>query len=266
VTAEARTPETRPQQPTTRRLYDIVIALFCSLLLVSNIGATKLIAFGPNLTVFGFPVLPIVTDGGAFLFPLTYILGDLLAEVYGMRLARRAIILGFAIALLASVTFLVVDSAPAAAGYDQGDAFHAVLGFVPRIVAASLCGFLAGQFLNAYVVVRLREHARPVPDPTPRTWRTWPGRTAGSLWWRLVSSTLVGELADTSIFCTIAFGGLITMGTLGNYILVGYVWKVGVEVVMLPVTLRVIPIVRRYEGYPVPGATRTTIQASAQPS
>ena len=106
--------ETPLQKQTPRRLYDIVLALFCSLLLVSNIGATKLIAFGPSLTVAGFPVLPIVTDGGAFLFPLTYILGDLLAEVYGMRLARRAIILGFGIALLASPTFLAVDSAPAA--------------------------------------------------------------------------------------------------------------------------------------------------------
>jgi hypothetical protein len=219
------------QQQTPRRLYDIVLALFCSLLLVSNIGATKLIAFGPSLSLAGFPVLPIVTDGGAFLFPLTYILGDLLAEVYGMRLARRAILLGFGIALLASLTFLAVDAAPAAPGWDLGGSWHAVLGFVPRIVAASLAGFLVGQFLNAYVVVRLRDRARP-----------------GSLWWRLVSSTLVGELADTTIFCTVAFGGLIDLGTMVNYILVGYVWKVGVEVVMLPVTLRVIRAVKRHEG------------------
>ncbi|HSN10922.1 MAG TPA: queuosine precursor transporter [Propionibacteriaceae bacterium] len=242
---------TRPmilRQPATTRMYDIVLELFCSLLLVSNIGATKLIAFGPDLTVLGFPLLPIVTDGGAFLFPLTYILGDLLAEVYGMRLARRAILLGFAIALLASLTFLVIDTAPAAAGFDQSVAWHAVLGFVPRIVAASLCGFLAGQFLNAYVVVRLRDRARP-----------------GSRWWRLVSSTLVGELADTTIFCTIAFGGLIGVGTLVNYILVGYVWKVGVEVVMLPVTLRVIPVVRRYEGYPVPGAA-AAVEPAPEPA
>ena len=239
-------PETPLRQPTRQRLYDIVIALFCSLLLVSNIGATKLIAFGPSLHLFGFPVLPIMTDGGAFLFPLTYILGDVLAEVYGMRLARRAIVLGFAIALLASVTFLVIDSAPAAPTFDQTEAWHAVLGFVPRIVAASLSGFLAGQFLNAYVVVRLRDRARP-----------------GSLWWRLISSTLVGELADTTLFCTIAFGGLIDLPTMVNYILVGYIWKVGVEVVMLPITLRVIPIVRRHEGYPVPGA-RTTVAASVQ--
>jgi uncharacterized integral membrane protein (TIGR00697 family) len=228
----APSPHTTPlQHETSRRLYDIVLALFCSLLLVSNIGATKLIAFGPSLNVAGFPVLPIVTDGGAFLFPLTYILGDLLAEVYGMRLARRAIVLGFGIALLASLTFLAVDSAPAAPGWDLGNAWHAVLGFVPRIVAASLAGFVVGQFLNAYVVVRLRDRARP-----------------GSLWWRLVSSTLVGELADTTIFCTVAFGGLIDLGTMVNYIVVGYVWKVGVEVVMLPVTLRVIKAVKRREG------------------
>ena len=226
--------ETPLQKQTPRRLYDIVLALFCSLLLVSNIGATKLIAFGPSLTVAGFPVLPIVTDGGAFLFPLTYILGDLLAEVYGMQLARRAIILGFGIALLASLTFLAVDSAPAAPGWDLANSWHAVLGFVPRIVAASLAGFLVGQFLNAYVVVRLRDRARP-----------------GSLWWRLVSSTLVGELADTTIFCTVAFGGLIDPGTMLNYILVGYVWKVGVEVVMLPLTLRVIAAVKRHEGIAV---------------
>lgn len=230
TTAPSQHTTTLPQQ-TPRRLYDIVLALFCSLLLVSNIGATKLIAFGPSVNVAGFPVLPIVTDGGAFLFPLTYILGDLLAEVYGMRLARRAIFLGFGIALLAALTFLVVDSAPAAPGWDLGNAWHAVLGFVPRIVTASLAGFLVGQFLNAYVVVRLRARAHP-----------------GSLWWRLVSSTLVGELADTTIFCTVAFGGLIDLGTMVNYILVGYVWKVGVEVVMLPVTLRVIKAVKRHEG------------------
>lgn len=264
MTDEATSPATHIEQPTNKRVYDIVLALFCSLLLVSNIGATKLIAFGPNLSVFGFPVLPIITDGGAFLFPLTYILGDLLAEVYGMRLARRAILLGFGVALLASVTFLVIDAAPAAPGYDLGTAWHSVLGFVPRIVTASLCGFLAGQFLNAYVVVRLRERARREPLSPEGTKRGWASRTAGSLWWRLVSSTIVGEFADTAIFCTIAFGGLVDVGTLINYILVGYIWKVGVEVVMLPVTLRVIPIVRRLEGYPEPGAMSKPVGVGTQ--
>lgn len=228
TTDQARLPTAVPEHP---RLFDIIVGLFCSLLLVSNIGATKLIAFGPDWRLGGFPVLPIVTDGGAILFPLTYVFGDLLAEVYGMARARRAIILGFGVALLASVTFLLVDLAPPAGDYQNADAFHAVLGFVPRIVAASLAGYLAGQFLNATVVVRLKNRARP-----------------GSLWWRLVSSTLVGELADTVLFCTIAFGGIVTAGTLGNYILFGYVYKVTVEVVLLPVTLKVIAWVKRYES------------------
>jgi len=223
-------PATSSAIPEHPRLYDVVVALFCSMLLISNIGATKLIAFGPDLTVGGFPLLPIVTDGGALLFPLTYIFGDVLAEVYGLRRARRAIMLGFGVALLAAVTFALVDLAPAAADYENADAFHAVLGFVPRIVAASLVAYLAGQLLNAHVLVRLKDRARP-----------------GSLWWRLVSSTLVGELADTALFCTIAFGGIVSLGTLGNYIAVGYLYKVAVEVVLLPVTLWVIGRVKRYE-------------------
>ena len=96
--------------------YDLVVALFVALLLISNVAATKLIAFGPTWSPFGLPVLPIITDGGALLFPLTYVLGDVLAEVFGMRGARRAILLGFGISLLASLTFLAVGAAPAAPG------------------------------------------------------------------------------------------------------------------------------------------------------
>lgn len=91
-----------------RGVYDIIVALFCALLLISNVSAVKLIQFGPDVEVFGFPLLPIITDGGVFLFPLTYILGDVLAEVYGMRGARRAILIAFAVSILASVTFLGV--------------------------------------------------------------------------------------------------------------------------------------------------------------
>ena len=97
-----------------RGVYDIVVALFCALLLISNVSAVKLIQFGPDVEVFGFPVLPIITDGGAFLFPLTYILGDVLAEVYGMKGAKRAILIGFMVSILASLTFLVVGAAPPA--------------------------------------------------------------------------------------------------------------------------------------------------------
>jgi uncharacterized integral membrane protein (TIGR00697 family) len=158
------------------------------------------------------------------------VLGDVLAEVYGMRRARRAIVMGFVLAALASVTFLVVSSTPPAPGWPNQDAWTAVLGFVPRIVLASLCGYLAGQFLNAYVLVKIKSYTRE--------------RT---LWARLVGSTVVGELADTALFCTIAFGGILSTGDLVGYTLVGYVYKVLVEVVCLPVTYAVIRAIKRRE-------------------
>ena len=211
--------------------YDLVVTLFVALLLISNVAATKLIAFGPEWSPFGLPVLPIITDGGALLFPLTYVLGDVLAEVFGMRGARRAILLGFS--LLASLTFLAVGAAPAAPSYENQEAFVAVLGFVPRIVVASLAGYLVGQFLNAWVLVKLKQ------------WREGKG-----MWKRLLGSTVVGEAADTTIFCLIAFGGQIDGGTMLNYIVVGYLFKVGVEAVLLPVTYRVISLVRSREPEP----------------
>ena len=218
--------------------YDLVLAVFVGMLLISNIGATKLIAFGPHVDVAGIQLLPIITDGGAILFPLTYILGDVLAEVYGWRRANRAIITGFVLAAVMSLTFLVVDAAPAASDWPNQDAWHAVLGFVHRIVVASLLGYLAGQLLNALVLVRIKQR-----------WGT------GRLWVRLITSTLVGEFADTLVFCMIAFGPLgnplggesIPWPTLINYTAVGWLYKVGVEILFLPVTYRVIAWVRRHE-------------------
>lgn len=210
--------------------FDLVVALFCSFLLISNVAAVKLIQFGPNLEVGGFPLLPIITDGGAFLFPLTYVLGDVLAEVYGMRGAKRAIWIGFGVSILASLSFLLVGAAPPAAEWGNQEAFTAILGFVPRIVLASLLGYLAGQFLNAWALVKIKNRTKE-----------------GSLWARLLGSTLVGEAADTTIFCIVAFGGLVSAGTLINYILVGYVYKVLIETLMLPVTYRVIATVKRRE-------------------
>jgi hypothetical protein len=218
--------------------YDLVLAVFVGMLLISNIGATKLIAFGPNVSAGGLQLLPIITDGGAILFPLTYILGDVLAEVYGLRRANRAIITGFVLAAVMSLTFLVVDAAPPASDWPNQDAWHAVLGFVPRIVVASLLGYLAGQLLNAFVLVRIKQR--------------W---GSGHLWVRLITSTVVGEFADTLVFCMIAFGPLgnplggesIPWPALINYTAVGWLYKVGVEVVFLPVTYRVIAGVKRRE-------------------
>jgi len=215
-----------PQVPSDQRdherlpVFALLLALFCSLLLISNIGATKLLQVGP-----------LVADGGALLFPLTYIVGDVLAEVYGMSRTRLAVLMGFIISALASITFLFVDLLPSAPDWPHGQAWHDVLGFVPRIVVASLVGYCIGQLLNAYVLTTLKHRAQP-----------------GSLWWRLLSSSLMGEFVDTVLFCTIAFAGVVGFGTLTNYILVGYAYKIGVEALLLPVTIAVIRQIQRYLG------------------
>lgn len=208
--------------------YATVSAVFVGILLISNVVAVKPIAFGA--IVFGGFELPLVFDGGVFLFPLAYILGDVLAEVYGLRASRRAIFTAFALALVASLTILLVQISPPADGWENQEAYAAVLGFVPRIVAASLTGFLAGQLLNAWVMDLMHR------------------RTAGRLLrTRLIVSTLVGELADTLLFCTIAFAGIITGIDFVMYVVLGYLVKVLAEVVLLPVTTRVIRAVRRAE-------------------
>jgi queuosine precursor transporter len=212
--------------------YAVIVAVFCGLLLISNIAATKTIT-----VVDGLPEFlggGIFTDGGAFLFPLTYIIGDVLAEVYGLRQAKRAIWVGFALGALASLTFLAVGAAPPGPGYENQEAFLAVLGFVPRIVLASLAGYLAGQLLNAYVVVKIKERTKE-----------------RHLWTRLIGSTVVGEFADTALFCFIAFVGVFpTWGSLISYAIAGYFYKVMVEVILLPVTYGVIRAIKKREpGY-----------------
>ena len=199
--------------------YAIVVGSFVGLLLISNICATKLISFGA-----------IVTDGGAILFPLTYIIGDILSEVYGLKAAKRAIYLGFGFSALAAATFWLVQLAPPADGYENQAAFEAVLGFVPRIVVASLLAFMAGQLLNAYVLVKIKDRTRE-----------------RYLWIRLIGSTLVGEFADTLVFCTIAFFGVIGGWEFFSYVLTGYLYKCLIEVLFLPVTYRVIAVVKRHE-------------------
>ena len=200
-------------------LYPVIVGVFVGVLLISNVGATKLIAFGP-----------LITDGGAFLFPLAYILGDLLSEVYGFRAARKAILVGFAMSVVAALTFWLVQISPPADGYENQEAFEAVLGFVPRIVLASIAGYLVGQLLNAYVLVRIKQRTKE-----------------RHLWLRLIGSTAVGEFADTLVFCTIAFYGIITGAEFWTYVLVGYLYKTLLEVVLLPITYPVIGWVKRRE-------------------
>lgn len=207
------------------RYYPTIAALFVALLLISNIAATKGLQFGP-----------IITDGGAFLFPLTYILGDVLAEVYGLRAANKVIITGFVMTLVAAATFQLVAISPPIADDEWtaefDEAFGLVLGVVPQILLASVCGYLFGQLLNAFVLVKIKQRFGEK-----------------HLWVRLIGSTVVGEFADTVIFCSIAAAaiGITTWAQFANYVIVGYVYKTLLEVLLLPVTYPVIRAVKNRE-------------------
>ena len=197
----------------------MISAVFVALLVISNVGAVKLISAGP-----------LILDGGAFLFPLVYITGDVLSEVYGFKAARKTILIGFGMAILSALTFWLIQLSPSAPGWENQSSFEAILGFVPRIVLASVCGFLIGQLLNSYVLVKIKARTNE-----------------SALWVRLIGSTVVGELADTVVFCTIAFYGILTGADFLNYVIVGYVYKTLLEVVLLPITYRVIAYVKTNE-------------------
>jgi uncharacterized integral membrane protein (TIGR00697 family) len=202
------------------RYYDVILAFFAAMLLISNLGATNHIAIGP-----------IITDGGAVLVPLIYIFSDILTEVYGYRYARRAIWTGFGVMLLAVVSFTIVRYMPSAVEYTDQASFEAVLGFFPRIVLASLLAYLVGSFVNSYILAKLKV------------------KMGGKkLWVRLIGSTVVGELLDTVVFALVAFGGILSAPDMVTFILVGWVFKTMVEIVLLPVTYRAIAVLKKREN------------------
>ncbi len=202
------------------RYFDILMALFVAVLLISNIASTKI------LTLWKFTF-----DGGTILFPLSYIFGDILTEVYGYRNSRKVIWTGFFCALLMSLVLWVVQILPPAADWTNQTAFESVLGFIPRIVVASLLAYIAGEFSNSIILSKLKI------------------RTKGKyLWLRTISSTLIGEGIDTAIFCFVAFYGLLPTELLVSVILSNYIFKCGIEILFTPVTYKVVGFLKRKEG------------------
>ena len=173
-------------------------------------------------------VLSVLRIADALNDPITGLVIDNIHTKWGKF--KPAILVGGVVSVIASATFVLVGALPSATDWGNQEAFTAVLGFVPRIVLASLLAYAVGQLLNAWVLVRLKRRTRE-----------------GSLWARLLGSTIVGELADTVIFCLVAFAGIISAPAMLNYIVVGYLWKVAVETALLPVTYRVIALVKRHE-------------------
>ena len=225
--------ETRSVREVHFRYLDIVTAVFITALITSNLVASK------TSQVFGF------TFGvGIFVFPVSYIFGDILTEVYGYRRARRVIWMGFASAGLAALIFYLCDIAPPAPGFKHQKAFHIILGQMPFILAASLTAYFVGEFCNSYVMAKMK---------------IW---TEGRhLWMRTIGSTVVGEGVDSLIFYPLAFGLFpLLLGFQGfvwpvskiiEVLIVNYFLKVGVEVLFTPITYLLVHKLKQAEGVDV---------------
>jgi uncharacterized integral membrane protein (TIGR00697 family) len=204
---------------TQYRYFDVLVAIFVAVLLISNIASTKI------LTLWKFTF-----DGGTILFPLSYIFGDILTEVYGFRRSRRVIWLGFFSALLMSLVLYIVQVLPPAADWQNQNAFEALLGPVPRIVVASLLAYFVGEFSNSITLSILKI------------------RTKGKfLWIRTIFSTIIGEGIDTLVFCLVAFYGTLPGEVLWAIIVSNYIFKCSVEIFLTPATYRVVHFLKRVE-------------------
>jgi uncharacterized integral membrane protein (TIGR00697 family) len=203
------------------RYLDVITAFFVAVLLISNTVSVKLVHFW----IFTY-------DGGTILFPLSYIFGDILTEVYGFGRSRKVIWLGFACTLLMANVYILVGRIPAAADWPFQRDYVNILGLVPRIVIASLIAYFAGEFSNSYVLAKMKIWTR--------------GRW---LWSRTIGSTIVGEFVDTLLFVAIAFLGATGFPTrvLLAVLVSNYIFKVGVEVVFTPLTYAIVGFLKRRE-------------------
>jgi uncharacterized integral membrane protein (TIGR00697 family) len=199
---------------------DTITVIFVVVLLVSNIASSKISQIG-KLTL----------DGGTILFPLSYIFNDILTEVYGYKTSRKVIWLGFFSAILASLVFAIVAWLPSASSWNNQEAYLAILGQTPRIVLASLLAYLCGEFLNSFILAKMK---------------IW---TSGKmLWTRTIGSTIIGELADSIIFVCIAFMGVYSKEIILALIISNYIFKTVVEVIFTPITYKIVRFLKHSES------------------
>lgn len=197
--------------------------VFVVVLLISNLVGQKICAVGP------FRI-----SGAQLLFPITYIFGDIFTEVYGYSGARRAIWMGFFASALMAVFGMLVVALPPAPEWQNQAAFETVFNFVPRMVAASLIAYWAGEFTNSFVMAKMKVWSQ--------------GR---HLWMRTIGSTIVGQFVDSVIVITLIFAGSQSFLTIVNLIFSGYIGKVLYEAAMTPVTYMVVNALKRVEGVDV---------------
>ena len=226
---QVRTVEASALAGVRLRYFDFVMAAFVTILLLSNVlGAGK-------VAVVDLPGLgPWPFGAGILFFPVAYVIGDVLTEVYGYARARRCIWAGFAALLfMAFMAFVVVALPPAPTWHGQ-QAYEQVFGQVPRIVFASIAAFWAGEFVNSYVLARMKIWTR--------------GR---HLWTRTIGSTVAGQGVDSLIFYPLAFYGVWDNDTLLVVLLTQWALKVGWEALLTPVTYAVVGWLKRREGVDV---------------
>lgn len=197
--------------------------LFVVALVVSNIITSKQVLLPFNITM----------TGAVFIFPITYILSDLVSEVYGYRWSRLTCYFGFAANLFAALVFSAVIQSPAPSYWQNQEAFQTVLGSTPRVLVASLLAFVIGDFVNDQIFARMK---RKYPDSI---------KGFGA---RAIFSSLMGELVDSLVFLPLAFWGLMPVRTLVIMTLSQVVIKTGYELVILPFTTIAVKLVSRYEN------------------
>lgn len=202
------------------RYYDLILGAFVTVYLCSNlIGPAK------PVTLWGFTF-----GAGVLFFPISYVFGDILTEVYGYARARKVIWCGFGAMIFASIMATVVVALPPAAGWPFQPAYKEIFGQTPRIVAGSLAAFFAGEFVNSFVLAKMK---------------LW---TEGKwLWTRTIGSTIFGEAVDSLIFYPIAFFGIWNNRLLITVLVMDYILKVLVEVVMTPITYKIVGALKRAE-------------------
>ena len=204
--------------------YFLYLAIsFVAVLMISNTVAVKIVSIG-NLYL----------TGAILIFPLSYIFGDILTEVYGYRASRKIIWSGFVAMIFMSFIYWLVQIIPAAPFWANQQSYKIILGGVPRVVLGSIIGYFAGEFLNSYVLSKMK------------IWTN--GRY---LWTRTVSSTVVGEGVDSILFGLIAFGGLIPLNNLLPMIAVSYLIKVAYEILATPITYLIVNKIRHAENMDV---------------
>ena len=201
----------------------IVVAVFITSLMTANIIAVKLVS------VFG-----LIMPAGVVIFPLSYIFGDVLTEVYGYSRARRVIWLGFFCNLILVAAVWVGNVLPPAPFWDGQAAYERILGYTPRLLASSFLAYGVGEFANSYVLARMKVATR--------------GRW---LWMRTIGSTLVGQGLDSLVFILLAFWGTIPLGGLISAIVIQWLVKSAYEAAATPLTYRVVNHLKRSEGVDV---------------